>query len=87
VQEAAGAAVVGRGIERRRVARDVAPRQHRRQRPVVLVERQQRVPEAGERERVALADLGEHRPARTDELVGVVCRPDVRVAGLRPSSP
>jgi hypothetical protein len=50
----------------------------------VLVERKQRVPEARDRERVAVADLREHRLAGVDELVRVVgAVTEVRVARLR----
>ena len=68
--EAAGPAVVVRCAELgRRRAAELAPREHLRQRPVVLVDGDQRMPEAADRELVGLADLGEHRPAGVDEVV------------------
>ena len=69
--------------ERRRIAFGVAPREERRRGPLVLVEGDQRVPEARDRERVALPDLRQHRAARVDQLVGIVrVVLEVRVAGL-----
>jgi hypothetical protein len=83
MEEAAGPAVIGHRIEKRQLAGAIAPGQHRRQRPVALVDGDQRVPEARDRKCVTLADLREHRPASVDEVIGIevgVC--EVRVAGL-----
>jgi hypothetical protein len=83
MEEAARAAVVGVRVERRRVALGVAPREERRRRPFVLVERDERMPEAGERERVALPDLRQDGAAGVDQLVGIVrVVGQVRVARL-----
>ena len=72
------------GSSGRRRAAEIAPGEHRRQRPVALVDRDERMPEAADRERVALADLREHGPAGGDELVGVgLGVGEARVAGLR----
>ncbi len=85
MEEAARAPVVGLRIEGRRLAAgEVTPRQHRGQRPVSLVDRDERVPEAGDREDISVADLREHGAARVDKAIGVqVVVGEVRRAGLR----
>ena len=85
MEEAARAPVVGLRVERRRLAAgEVTPRQHRGQRPVLLVDRDERVPEAGDREGIPVADLREHGAARVDKAIGVeVVVGEVRRARLR----
>ena len=83
VEEAPGATVVVLGVQLRRRACAVLPRQHGRERPIALIHRNERMPEARDRERVALADLREHGTARIDEAVGVeLVVGELRVAGL-----
>jgi hypothetical protein len=86
VKKAARAPVIRVGVERRRVADDVAPGEDPRARTPARVERQEGVPEARQGERIPLADLSDDRAARVDELVGVERRRrDVRAARLRPA--